>query len=318
MFHDMHKFCIFKRGDAVLNSNVLNQVAILTLMMIVGVILRKVKIINEDLSKGLSNILVNVTMPFLIINSFTFSFSSSMFKKGIMVFFYSILIHIVLIALSKVAYFKFSDEKKNIMKFSSIFSNCGFVGYPLIAGLYGKVGIFYTSIYTIPFNMFIWSYGVLLFKKKSEGNVFKKVFLTPPMISMFIGLIIFFFSIKLPNPVIKTTESIGNMTTPLSMFVIGAMLAEVKLKDIFSGISVYYVNIIKLVVAPVIVLLALKILNVDKTVLSISVILTAMPSATLVGIFAQNYGGDKAFASKCAFLSTILSVITIPFIIMLL
>lgn len=297
-----------------MNNSVINQVEILTLMMIVGMILKKTKIINETISKGLSTILVNVTMPFLIINSFNFSFSKSMFNKGIAIFVWSLVAHLVLILFSKVLYFKFPNDKKSVMKFATIFSNCGFVGYPLIAGLYGKTGVFYTSIYSIPFNIFIWSYGTFLFTEKSEGNVFKKVFLTPPMISMAIGIIIFLFSIKLPVPIITTCESIGNMTTPLSMFVIGAMLADVKIKEIFSEFNVYIVNFVKLIAAPIIIWFILKTFNVDKTVLDICVILTAMPSATLVGVFAENYGGDKQCASKCAFLSTILSVITIPLI----
>lgn len=302
----------------ILNNSVFNQVEILILMMAVGVILRKLNIITDQVNKGLSYILVNVTMPFLIINSFNFSFSKSMLQKGIMIFLYSLVIHIFLIILSKITYFKFPQDKKKVMKFATIFSNCGFIGYPIVAGLYGKVGVFYTSIYTIPFNIFLWSYGTLLFTDKNDENIFKKVFLTPPMIALFIGLIMFFFSLKLPNPIIKTAESIGNMTTPLSMFVIGAMLADVKLKEIFSGISVYYVNLIKLIVAPLIVFLFLNALGVQKTVLDICVILTAMPSGTIVGVFAENYGGDKKIASKCAFLSTILSVFTIPLIFMLL
>lgn len=301
-----------------MNNSVFNQVEILILMMVVGVVLRKLNIITDQVNKGLSYILVNVTMPFLIVNSFNFSFSKSMFQKGIMIFLYSLVIHIFLIILSEITYFKFPQDKKKIMKFATIFSNCGFIGYPVVAGLYGKVGVFYTSIYTIPFNIFLWSYGTFLFTDKNNENIFKKVFLTPPMIAMYIGLIMFFFSLKLPSPVIKTAESIGNMTTPLSMFVIGAMLADVKLKEIFSGISVYYVNLIKLIIAPLIVFLFLNALGVQKTVLNICVILTAMPSGTIVGVFAENYGGDKKIASKCAFLSTILSVVTIPIIFMML
>lgn len=302
----------------VLNNSVFTQVEILVLMMIVGVVLRKLKIITNEVNKGLSYILVNVTMPFLIINSFNFSFSKSMLQKGTMIFLYSLAIHVFLIILSKISYFKFSHDKKKVMKFATIFSNCGFIGYPIIAGLYGKVGVFYTSIYTIPFNIFLWSYGTLLFTDKNDENILKKVFFTPPMIAMFIGLIMFFFSLKLPNAFIKTAEGIGNMTTPLSMFVIGAMLADVKFKEIFLGISVYYVNIIKLLIAPLAVFLILNILGAEKTVLDICVILTAMPSGTIVGVFAENYGADKKIASKCAFLSTILSVFTIPLIFMLL
>ena len=297
-----------------MNVTVINQIIILTIMMIIGAVLRKLKIITDSVNVGFSSILMNLTLPCMIIYSFNFEFSMEMLKNAIMILFYSIGIHIILIVLSKLAYLKFENTKKNVFKFATIFSNCGFVGYPIVQGLFGNVGVFYTSIFTIPFNIFMWSYGVMLFTGENDFKSIKKNLLNAPLICTFLGVAIFLFSIKLPQPVLSTLGDIGNMTTPISMFIVGSMLADVKLKDVFKGFDIYYLNFVKLILAPILVFIVLRLLQVDETILCICVIMVAMPSASLIGIFSEKYNGDKLTASKCAFLTTILSIITIPII----
>ncbi|WP_066022418.1 MULTISPECIES: AEC family transporter [Clostridium] len=295
-----------------MNTNVINQVTMLTLMMIVGIILRKAKIITDEVNKALSTILINVTMPCMILYSFNFKFSMSMLKNAIMILFYSIAIHVFLIVLSKLLYFKSEDSKKKVFEFATIFSNCGFVGYPVVQGIFGNVGVFYTSIFTIPFNVFMWSYGIMIFTgEKDLKKVWKNV-VNIPLISIFLGVLMFIFSVPLPKVLTQTLSSIGNMTTPISMFIIGAMLADVELKEVFKGLDVYYMNFIKLIGAPLLVYLILKLLGTNNIVLCICVILVAMPTGSLVGVFAERYNGNKAVASKCVFLTTVLSMITIP------
>lgn len=298
-----------------MNNTIINQITILMLMLIVGIILRKTKIVTNEVSKGLSNILMNLTLPFMILYSFNLKFSADMLKKGIMMLLYSIAIHIILIILSKLLYLKFENSKKSVLKFATVFSNCGFVGFPVTQGIFGSIGVFYTSIFLISFNVFIWSYGVMLFSSKSDLKSIKKNLINTPIIFTALGIIIFLFSIKLPSPVLKTLESIGNMTTPISMLIIGAMLADVKLKDVFKGFDIYYLNFVKLIVAPLLVCVMLKMLGSDKTLLYICVILVSMPTASLIGVFAEKYNADKITSSKCVFLTTILSIITIPIVV---
>lgn len=281
-------------------------------MMMVGVILRKTKIITDEVNRGLSNILMNVALPCMILYSFNFKFSTNMFKGAVMIFLYSALIHIALIILSQIFYYKFKDSEKNVYTFATVFSNCGFVGYPVIQGIYGSVGVFYTSIFTIPFNLFMYSYGVMLFTGEKDFKNMKKNLINMPLICILLGTIIFLFSIRLPELVINTLGSIGNMTTPLSMFIIGAMLADVSVKDVFKDLTIYYVNFIKLIAAPILIYFALKFLAADKTLLYICVILVSMPTASLIGVLAERYNVNKAIASKCAFLTTIMSLFTIP------
>ena len=301
-----------------MNTIIVEQVIILILMMTVGFFLRKQGVFTNEVNKGLSYLLVNITLPAMILYSFNFAFSMELLTSAAIMLSCAFGIHISLILLSMLFYGHFSDPKKYIFKFSTVFSNCGFVGFPVVQGLLGNIGVFYTSIFTIPFNLFMWSYGVSLFMRQKSSGLWKNVLKNPPLIATMTGLLVFLLSLQLPSPVLKTLGSIGNMTTPISMFIIGSMLADVKPKDVFNDFSVYYLSVIKLLAAPVLTCYALRFFNTDPTLVAVSVILVAMPSATMVGVFAEKYNSDKALASKCAFMTTILSMLTIPLVIAIL
>ena len=298
-----------------MDLNVINQVFSLLLMMAVGALLRKRKIVNDAVLKGFSETLMFVTLPFMILYSFNFSFSRDMLANGIVMFCYSVAAHLFLILLSQLLYWKFDASKKYIFHFSTVFSNCGFIGFPLIFALYGKIGVFYTSIFVIAFNLFAFTYGIMLFTGRSSMKNMLKSLVNPPLIATFLGLLIFLFSIKLPSPILSTLETVGSMTTVLSMFIIGAMLADVSLKEVFKGLDVYYLSLIKLVVAPFLCYLLFVPFTTDTQVLAIAVILVAMPTASLGGVFAEKFNGNRAAISRCTFLTTVLSMLTIPLVV---
>ncbi|OFI05365.1 putative transporter YfdV [Clostridium acetireducens DSM 10703] len=295
-------------------TNVINQVIMLTIIMGVGFYSRKKAFINKEVSKGLSDILMNVTLPMLIISSFNFDYSKELANNIKWMVAYSILAHVILIIMSKLFFCKFNKNKRSILRFICIFSNYGFMGYPILESLYGKVSIFYASIYGIAFNVFSLSYGIVLLTGKKDSDAFKNVITHPGIISVFIGLILFLFSIKLPICIGKAINIVGDMTVPLSMIIIGAMLADANFKEVFSDFSLYYLCMVRLIVIPFLTLLLLKTLNINKLILNILVILQAMPGAAITGVFAEKYNADTVLASKAVFITTLFSIITIPLI----
>lgn len=305
------------RGKS-LNNNVINQVIILSLVMIVGIYARKKNIITKEANKSLSDLLVNITLPFLLVSSFNYSYSKDMLTKAKIIFIYSVIIHLILIFASKLFALRYPERSKKVLRFITIFSNSGFMGYPVLEGLFGKIGIFYGAIFNIPFNIFMLSVGVMIYTGKKDLKTLKGVLMHPGIIATLIGLIMFIFSIKLPYPIYTTLNIVGSMTTPLAMLIVGAMLAEVKLKEIFQGSIVYYASFIRLMVVPFITLIILKLLHADKLLMQISVITEAMPAAVLASVFAEKYGADTVLASRSVFITTILSMITIPIIVMVL
>ena len=305
-------------GEKCLNNNVINQVIILSLVMIVGIYARKRNIITKEANKSLSDLLVNITLPFLLVSSFNYNYSHDMLVKARIMFIYSVIIHLVLIFISKLFAFSYPDKSKKVLRFVTIFSNSGFMGYPVLEGLFGKIGIFYGAIFNIPFNIFMLSIGVMIYTGKKDLKTLKGVLVHPGIIATLIGLFMFIFSIKLPYPIYTALSMVGSITTPLAMLIVGAMLAEIKFKEIFKGSIVYYASFIRLMVAPFLTLVILKLLHADKLLIQISVVIEAMPAAVLASIFAEKYGADTQLASRSVFITTIISVITIPIIVMFL
>jgi malate permease and related proteins len=138
----------------------------------------------------------------------------------------------------------------------------------------------------------------------------------PGIISVFLGMILFLFSLRLPLPVFRAVELVGGMTVPLSMLIIGALLADADIKGFFSGLSVYYGTFVRLLLIPMIALVVLKVIGFPGQLLQICVLLVAMPAAANTAIFAEMYGADSQLASRCIVISTLLSIITIPLIVL--
>ncbi|NSW91496.1 MAG: AEC family transporter [Firmicutes bacterium] len=300
------------------NLVVINQVIILFLTMITGFVAKKRDIINNDTIKKLSEILLRITLPAMIIFSYNRQFSKELLAKGGIMLVYSLAIHLFGILLGNIIYWKYPKNIKNVLKFVTIYSNCGYMGLPVLEALYGQTGIFYASIYITIFNILTWTNGVMIFTGEKDIKSMKKALVNPGIIAVFIGLVIFFFSIKLPYPILKTLEMFGSMTTPLSMLIIGALIANTDFKKLFSGFALYYVTAIRLIILPLLTLITLKITGInDYTLLGSCVATAAMPAAANTAVFAERYNGDSVFASRVVAFSTIISMITIPVIFLL-
>ncbi len=303
-----------------MNSNVINQVLILFLTMFIGIYAKKNNYINKEINDGLSKILLNITLPLLIISSFNTNFSKDMMVNAEKIVIYGLIIHIVIIIFSKIVYFKLPQSKKGIAKFVTLFANSGFMGYPVLKGIYGSVGVFYCSILGVVINLFMFSYGIMVLKEEGTGTFgeLKKIIFNPAIIATIIGIFIFILGIKIPNVIGSTINSVGSMTSPLSMIIVGVMLGETNIKTAFSGKLVYILTFIRLLVVPIIIIFVLKILGAPVLIINIIVLLEALPAASNTAVLSFQYGGDNILAVKTIFVSTVFSIVTIPLITKLL
>lgn len=301
-----------------MNYNVIDEVLILSIIMAVGVFARRKNMIREKAVTDLSNLLINITLPALLISSFNYNYSSNMFIEAKRIFFYSTLLNLILVFLSRFFTLKYDKDSSKIIRFATVFSNSGFMGYPVLAGLFGKVGIFYGAVFNIPLNIIMFNLGIMMYTGKSDIRALKGVILNPAISATVIGFLMFLFSVKIPNVPRNAISTIGDMTTPLSMIIVGCMLAEMKLKDIFNGSIAYYICFLRLLLIPVISFIVLKLIQADSLMLQISVVIEAMPVAVLSPILAQKYNSDEKLASKSVFITTMVSMITIPIIVILL
>ncbi|KPU44812.1 putative transporter YfdV [Oxobacter pfennigii] len=297
---------------------VINQVIILSIVMVIGIIARKKGFMKDQVRNGITDLLLYVTLPLMIVSSFDFDFSKDMLLNAGAIAFYSFIVHGGLFFLSKFLYYKFPKDVQSVLRYVTVFSNAAFMGFPILEGLYGKIGIFYASIYNIPFRIFMWTLGIALFSDSKEGKSIKGLLLNPGIVAVYIGMVLFFFSIKLPSVITEPISMVGSMTTPLSMMIVGSILADIKIKDIFTDLRVFYGTFVRLILLPVIALLALKAIGTTDMVLDIIVIQVAMPAGITTAILAEKYKANAAFASKLVFMTTLFSIVTIPLFIIFL
>jgi len=297
---------------------VATQVATLFIVIIIGFIARKTNIITEDMTGKLSNFLLLITQPMLIISSFDFEFSQDIMINALLVLAMSVLIHVLAILVGMIVYKKYPARVRSVLKFFTVFSNCGYMGFPVLDSLFGSIGVFYGALYVIPFNVFSMSYGILVFTGKSDKDTIKKILTHPAIISVGIGMVMFLLNIKLPEAIANAVSMVGSMTSPLSMLIVGALLAGIPFRKMFKGSEVYIGSAVRLILMPLMVYGILKLFNLPEIVFRVSVTLSAMPAAASTAIFAERYGGDSELGSRCVSISTIFSIITIPLIVMLL
>ena len=306
------------------------KVITLFLILFAGVIARKAGIIDWGATKKLSAFLLNVTQPLLIITSFQIDFNAEKLKNGLAIVVLSVIIHIFMAAAAFFIYKPIKNTgQKNIYEMATIFCNCAFLGYPVLKVIFGdELGVFYGTFYCIFFNVFIWTYGVYLMSGKNKtdkadktdngGGKIKfpmsKIFLNMGIISSVIGIIIFISGIKLPTVLYDSSKMIGDMTFPLSMIIIGSLISDIKLKDMFLFARNYYYIFIKLLFMPLFVAAVCYLLKLPALLIYMGALMTAMPSGANVGIFAETYGADSKLAAITVGLSTLLSIGSIPLI----
>lgn len=303
-------------------NNVLNQIFILFLLIFTGFIARRIRILNDNITKGITDLILKITLPSMIISSMIKDFTLELLLKSGQIVIISIVIYVFMIILSLFIpiIIKSKSHEKGVFKFSLVFSNVAFMGFPVVNAVFGEQGVFYTSIYNLPFNILVFTLGIMfLIKKDNENNTFNiKMFFNPGIISVIIGFVLFIFSIKLPYSIHQTINTLGNTTTPLSMIVIGSLLCKVRISFIFSNIRVYIITFFRLIIVPLFVFFVLRNFVSDYLILGIPVLISAMPVAANSAILAEEYGGNSELASQMVFISTLFSIISIPFIVKLL
>ncbi|WZL74043.1 AEC family transporter [Clostridiaceae bacterium 35-E11] len=304
---------------------VIMQVMILFLLIGVGYACKKLKIISNDMNRDVSNLLVNVSLPALIIISFgDFEFSQALLREGGNLLAICISLNAIYIVLSYIfpKILKVEGTTKDVFQFAFVFTNAGFMGFPIAYTVFGEIGVFYMAIFNMVSDIFLWTFGVNVMSRplrksiKGEMNDQRtsilKQLMNPCIIAVFVGFGIFLTSLKLPTVIHDSLKLIGSISTPLSMIFIGSMLGDLELNIIIKDTKVSLCCLIRVLVLPLIVLAILKIFSVDGLLFSIPVLATALPVAVGSSIVAAKYGNDYYLASKIVFVSTLISIVTIP------
>jgi len=185
--------------------------------------------------------------------------------------------------------------------------------------IYGPEGVIYGSIFNMFFVIFLWTYGLILFQGNLKNKTFKsetkKILLNPSILAVIIGLIIMVFHIQLPSALLSSMNSMGSMTGPLSMIIIGGILSEAKITHYLMDWTIYYGILLKLVIIPLLIHLMFLLIHHHSMPITTVILMTAMPASTMTSILAKKFNKKESYAAVLVSLSTLLSLITIPLIL---
>ena len=298
-------------------SEILSSLAMIFRMMVPGFIFRKKDILDEHQVDAVTSVTVNLTWPCLVIDAMQVNFSIDILKQSGYIMAVSMVLFavIALIGFSVAKLMRLSSGKRYLMVFALIFGNTGFIGIPVMKALYGSEALFFTAIIELVNDIFMFTVGITLIQLSAgkKSKLEPKELLSPGMIGVLIGLILFLADFRLPEMLGGSVEMIGNATTPLAMFVIGYQLGSMKVRTLLGEWQVYVVIFFKLVVIPVLALVFVKILAEEFSLMEKVIVLCfAMPAASASVLFSRQYHGETDFATKVVLLSTLCSLAVIP------
>jgi len=285
----------------------------LFLYILIGIYAQKKGIITGLNRKKFTDFIIEIILPCNIVNSFLIPWSNEILMNCLTVLIVAIITQVLYVLLSKVLFCKTVNDRQAVLRYAIICSNAGFLGNPIVESVFGGQGLLFASVALIPLRFAMWSSGLSLFTKTDGKSTAKMLITHPCIIAVFVGFFLMVTQIQLPGFLLKSMSGIGNSNTAISMIVIGSILAEIHIKDILEK-QLFYYSLLRLIAIPATVFFVLRLCGINSLVIGVIVLLSAMPAGSTTVMLAAKYDGNARFASSCVFLSTILSLFTIPLI----
>ena len=291
---------------------VLRQIVIMFLYMAIGGLLFQKGLITKEGSKSLANLLLYVVLPCVVVKSFCVARTPER-MSGLLVSFLAAL-GILLLAMA-VSHLLF--QKNPIDDFGAAFSNAGFMGFPLVAAVQGSEAIFYAAGFVALLNALQWTYGQSLISGDPGYRSPKAILKNPLVLSLLLGILIFCFEIPMTTIASDLLAALSALNAPLAMVILGVYLAQTDPKTLFNDPHLYVVAAARLVLIPLLTILVLKLLPAEYAAIATTlVIVAAAPIGSNVAVYAQKLGKDYAYAVRGVCLSTLLSAITMPLLML--
>ncbi|SHI70443.1 AEC family transporter [Lutispora thermophila] len=295
-----------------------NQILILFTIMIIGFICKKTKLIDENTEKSLSSVMLNITLPSLMLSTINVSYDPDTLPNMLQIFCITIVFYIIIILFANgtARLFRFKSPLADTYINLITFANVGFMGFPIVNAMLGQIGVLYATIVNLIFNLLLWTYGILIINK--EGSIDLKKLFNIGTISSSLTIILFTLKIRMPAVLLTALDMIGDMTTPISMILIGSYIADIDSVKSFFDWRIGVISFFRLLLIPTVLAFVLSWLGINNTVISLCTILAAAPSGTTNAIFAKQFNAEPTFTSVAVFVTTLLFLVTLPCIIFIL
>ena len=286
-------------------------------IMVLAFVCFKIGLVDQTGNKTVSNLLLLVVNPVLIITVYQTKYDPALVRGLLLAFAAAAATHVLGILISTALIRPKIDTDYSIERFNAMYSNCGFIGIPLINSVLGSSGVFFLSAYIVVFNLFSWTHGVVLMEKKFSWKNVRKGLLSPMVVATVIAVLLFFSRLRFPEVVLDSMNYVADMNTPLAMMVAGFSVAQTDILKMCTKLRVYFSCFLKLVLIPVIMIFILKVIPLPRDVAMTTLIASACPAATTGTMMAIRYKQNYTYSSEMFALSTILAVATIPLIVLL-
>ena len=294
------------------------QVAILFILIALGFVCGKTKLLNDVSSKHLTNLVLYFATPCIMIQSFQeVRYDQSLVLNLAVAALCAVLIMTGSIVVSRLIFRSKDESRRVVLRFAAVFSNCGFMSLPLQRAVLGSKGVFYGAVFVAVFNIIVWSYGLIDMSGGKKSFSVKKLILNPGVLGAAVATALFLTRVSLPNIVLSPISYIAALNTPIPMLVIGYHLSQAKLSSHFRDAGIYAVTSVRLIAIPLAALFIMKLCGVDSDILISCTVASSAPVAAMTTMFSTKFGRDTQLSVGLVSITTLISIITMPVIIAL-
>ena len=282
------------------------QIITLYLLLVVGFVLGKAKILDDHASTAMSNVVMFAVTPCMMIVAFQRPLESATLHSFGIVVAVSILLHAIFIAAATLLIRDRDRERQSSLRFAAVLTNCGFMGYPLMTAMLGSLGVFYGSAYVIVFTVLSWTWGVYVFTGDRRQLRLRPLLLNPGVLSVAVAMVLY---------LVVPIQYLANLNTPLPMLVVGYQLSHANFRVALRGVSSWVTLVLRLVVLPLVSLGVCLALNIPHDLTLVLLIAASAPPAALLSMFAARFGKDTSLTSSLVSVQTAISAITMPLMV---
>lgn len=300
------------------------QAVVMFILLAVGYFLYKKKLIGDEATQQMSNIAISIINPIVIFNAYQTDFDPSLFRGLMYALLLAFIAQTILVASSYIIV-RAGHKSFEIERFALGYSNCAFMGIPLIEATYGAEGVFYLTAFITAFNVFMWTHGVILMGGSEGGKTpggrakaLLKIVVSPAILSIVLGMICFFTGLRMPQIIQQPLNYLGSMNTPLAMLVSGATIAKSGMLDAFKNRRIYLLQSVKLLIVPMLLAalyVPMELFGIKSMIVETMLIAAAAPTASSTIMFSYKYGKDAGYAANHFALSTLAGMITMPLVL---
>ncbi len=299
---------------------IVTQMIILFILVIIGYFLSKKKMMDADFDRKLSALVINVTCPSLILSSVMGdTLPDKSFIIPLLIVGFATYVILIGGAFLLPHYLPVKVSDRGIYSFMLAFGNVGFIGYPIVASIFGPSAVFYASILNFPSTLLVFVFGTL-FISGGQGKIrFDwRTLYCPAMIASYLSILIVVTGWIPPKVLSTPFVLLGNITVPAALLIVGSAIAHVPIRRMFSNTAIYLMSALRLILVPLLILYLSRLCRVEETIANINAILAGMPVASYGTLFCIQYEKGETIMAEGTFITTLLSVITIPLLTMFL